>query len=392
MKPIITLKQLLLFICLTAFFSCKVSKNTTNNSEVTQTPKAMEVLKITEKVADWQIETFEEMGVYRALPSRTKDEPWRHRKKHSELAWTTAALYAGMFELTKVSDQQKYIDWLFKIGDRNNWKHKTRRYYHADDHAVGQLYLSLKQNERLKNKVSIQPTKTQFDSIMKGEKGQEYHWDWCDALFMAPPAWTRLAKVTKDNTYLEYMDTQYKMTYDELWDTEEQLFFRDKKFIKRKEKNGEKLFWSRGNGWVFGGIALMLPDFPENWEGKAFYEKIFVQMAETIKKTQREDGTWSSGVLGDVKDYPTVETSGSSFFTFGLAWGINNGLLDKETYEPVLFKAWDALVNCVDDKGMLGYVQPIGAAPGESFKDYTEVYGIGAFLAAGSELYSYLNK
>jgi hypothetical protein len=50
-------------------------------------------------------------------------------------------------------------------------------------------------------------------------------------------------------------------------------------------------------------------------------------------------------------------------------------------------KAWNALTECVTEDGMLGYVQPVGAAPGDSFADKTEVYGIGAFLAAGSEVY-----
>jgi rhamnogalacturonyl hydrolase YesR len=110
-------------------------------------------------------------------------------------------------------------------------------------------------------------------------------------------------------------------------------------------------------------------------------------MATAIKNCQRADGTWSMGMLGGVEGYPIKETSGTSFFTFGLAWGINNGLLDGDVYEPVVLKAWHALTECVTDEGMLGYVQPVGAAPGDSFADKTEVYGIGAFVAAGSEVY-----
>ncbi|MEC3906866.1 glycoside hydrolase family 88 protein [Tamlana sp. 2201CG12-4] len=345
---------------------------------------------ITEKVANWQIETFEDMGTYRALPSPEKRKNWHNRNKHHELDWTCAALYSGMFELTKISHYPKYINWLASIGEKNKWQ-LYKRMYHADDHAVGQFYLSLNQHIRFRKRVPIQPIKARFDSIIESEKGKEYHWDWCDALFMAPPVWARLAKITKDSTYLNYMDKQYRMTYNELWDAKEQLFFRDKSYLGKTEKNGKKIFWSRGNGWVFGGLALMIPDFPEDWKGKPFYETIFKQIAETLVKTQRPDGTWSGGVLGDLKDYPVIETSGSAFFTFGIAWGINNGLLDKETYEPVLIKAWNALTKCVNENGMLGYVQPIGAAPGESFKDYTEVYGIGAFLAAGSEMYKYTN-
>ncbi|WP_242094165.1 glycoside hydrolase family 88 protein [Aestuariivivens sediminicola] len=377
----------ILTICF-IFLLCHACKQQ-DTSMGTDIPNQKEVLQLTEKVANWQIETFEDQGKYRALPSTKR--AWDNRTKHHDLDWTNAALYAGMFELTKVSTYPKYINWLVSIGDRNEWN-LHRRMYHADDHAVGQLYLSLNQNIRLKKIASIVPTKQRFDSIMTSEEGQKYLWDWCDALFMSPPVWARLAKVTKDSTYLQYMDSQYKMTYNELWDPEEHLFYRDKSFFDSREKNGSKVFWSRGNGWVFAGLALMIPDLPEDWEGRAFYETLFVQMAERLKAVQRADGTWSGGLLGDPNDYPTIETSGSSFFTFGMAWGINSGLLDRETYEPVVFKAWHSLKNCVNEDGMLGYVQPIGAAPGESFKDYTEVYGIGAFLAAGSELYTYLNR
>ena len=69
---------------------------------------------------------------------------------------------------------------------------------------------------------------------------------------------TRLAKITNDPKYLDYMDEQYHMTYDILWDKQEQLFFRDKSYLDQTEKNGRKLFWARGNGWVFGGLALMI--------------------------------------------------------------------------------------------------------------------------------------
>ncbi|XMO85158.1 glycoside hydrolase family 88 protein [Algibacter sp. AS12] len=379
------MKNLLFYFCAIIFcFNC------TKQKEVPTIPSADEVIKLTEKVANWQIKTFEEQGKYRALPAPENRKKWHNRNKHHELEWTNGVLYAGMFQLSEVSRYPKYINWLVELGDRNKWR-LYERIYHADDHTVGQFYLNLHQNNRLKHIAKIGPTKATFDSIINSEKGKEYQWDWCDALFMAPPVWARLSKITKDSTYLEYMDKQFHMTYNELWDKEVQLFYRDKSYFDTKEKNGKKIFWSRGNGWVFGGLALLIPDLPKDWEGRNFYENTFKQIAETLKKTQREDGAWSAGLLGDVKDYPNLETSGTSFFAFGIAWGINNGLLDKETYEPILFKAWSALEKCVNQDGMLGYVQPIGAAPGESFKDYTEVYGIGAFLAAGSEMYTYLN-
>jgi len=361
------------------------------------TPESVKAL--TKKVANWQIETFEDSGKYRALSGKALarvQESGKRPNKHHDLMWHMGALYAGMDQWRKVADEPtKYTDWLKMIGERNEWKLHKRPYY-ADDHTVGQFYLSLYSD--FKDPVMLKPTQEQFDWILANPKtgtlewkatptDAHNRWGWCDALFMAPPVWARLAKVTGEQKYLDFMDQEYHATYDLLWDQEDQLFWRDSSCFPKREANDRKVYWARGNGWVFGGLALMIPDLPEDWEGRAFYIDLYKQIAVSLKNCQREDGTWSMGLLGGVEGYPNMETSGTSFFTFGMAWGINNGLLDRATYEPVVFKAWNALIECVTDEGLLGYVQPVGAAPGDSFADQTEVYGIGAFLAAGSEVY-----
>ncbi|MDF7800991.1 glycoside hydrolase family 88 protein [Pontiellaceae bacterium B1224] len=363
----------------------------------TKAPSPESVKAITKKVADWQIETFDDHIDYRALPTSRKS--FRETKPYHDLTWHMGALYVGMDQWRTIADTPDYTEFLMEIGERNDWE-LYERPYHADDHTVGQFYLSL--YEEFKDPAMLKPVQKQFDWILANPKTGSiefcgykkpytsdchYRWGWCDALFMAPPVWARLAKVTGESKYLDFMDQEYHTTYDVLWDKEECLFFRDTRYFTRTEENGEKVFWSRGNGWVFGGLALMIPDLPENWEGRAFYVDLFKTMAGSLKKLQREDGTWSMGLLGGTDGYPIKETSGTSFFTFGLAWGINTGLLDRATYEPVVFKAWDALTECVTDEGLLGFVQPVGAAPGDSFADKSEVYGVGAFLAAGTEVY-----
>ncbi len=363
-------------------------------------PTAESVRALGEKVADWQMRTFDEHGKYRALNGKK----WSNNRNYHDLSWQMAALYVGMDQWRHVAeDSGKYTDWLRTIGSRNNWK-LHRRPYHADDHAVGQFYLNL--YEELGDEAMLEPTQEAFDWILvnpktgsmewtsygKGIVQSDCHdrWGWCDALFMAPPVWARLAKHTGDKKYLEFMDQEYHASYDLLWNPEDQLFWRDSSYVSRREENGQNVYWARGNGWVFGGLALMIPDLPSEWKGRAFYLKLYQQMAESIRKSQREDGTWSMGVLGGVEGYPIKETSGTSFFCFGLAWGINHGLLERDVYEPIVLRAWRALEQCVTPEGMLGYVQPVGAAPGDSFPDKTEVYGIGAFLAASAEVYRLL--
>jgi len=368
----------------------------------TQSPESVKAL--TKRVADWQIRTFEDSGKYRGLSGKRMAavrKGGKAPKKHHDLTWHMGALYAGMDQWRKIADDPaKYTDWLTMIGNRNSWK-LYKRPYHADDHTVGQFYLSL--YEKTKDPKMLKPTQERFDWILanpktgslkwsgygKGKHSTDchYRWGWCDALFMAPPVWARLSKVTGQKKYLDFMDQEYHATYDLLWDKEDHLFWRDSSFFPKREKNGRNLYWARGNGWVFGGLALMIPDLPKSWEGRAFYINLYKQMAESLKKCQRQDGTWSMGLLGGVAGYPIKETSGTSFYTFGLAWGINNGLLDRAVFEPVVAKAWNALADCVTEEGLLGYVQPVGAAPGDSYADKTEVYGIGAFLAAGTEVY-----
>ncbi len=349
---------------------------------------AHEAKMLATKVADWQIETFEDQGKYRALPPKEEREKWHTRTKYSDLAWHPATFYAGLMEYTTIADDSKYIDWLIALGDKHEWKLDKRK-YHADDHAVAQYYLKLYNLTR--EEKMITPVKAQFDDIMTGEKANLWHWHWCDALFMAPPAWAHLYDATKDPRYLDYLYSQYKKTYDILWSEPHQLFFRDRKYFKITEKNGEPMFWGRGNGWVFGGLALLIPDLPADWEHREFFVSTFQKLAAKLKEIQRPDGTWSAGLLGDLEDYDHIETSGSAFYTYGLAWGIRNGILDRNEYEPTLLKSWDALKKCVDKEGMVMWVQPVGASPGLSYADATELYGSGAFLAAATEMYNYFN-
>ncbi len=376
-------------------------------------PKSEDVIAIADKVADFQMKNFDNHNEFRALSqsvqNKLKQQGLEFPENHHDLTWHMGALYAGMDQWRTISSTDEINAFLMGIGERNGWN-LHQRPYHADDHTVGQFYLSL--YEEFKDSAMMLPTKERFDWILDNRKTGSLvwytssqlkkdstlketdchnRWGWCDALFMAPPVWARLAKVTGDNRYLSFMDEEYHATYDLLWDKKDKLFWRDSGFFSKREKNGENVYWARGNGWVFGGLALMIPDLPKDWSGRKFYIKLFKKMAKSIKNCQREDGTWSMGLLGGVEGYPIKETSGTSFYVFGLSWGVNNGILDRATYEPVIYKGWQALTECVTDEGLLGYVQPVGAAPGDSYADKTEVYGVGAFLAASTEVYKLVN-
>ncbi|UCS95003.1 glycoside hydrolase family 88 protein [Echinicola marina] len=340
--------------------------------------KPAEVKAIMRKVADWQMAHFQDLFS-------------GHKEPHHPLDWTNGAMYTGMLKWATMAGDDKYYSWLREIGKDHNWKLYNRR-YHADDHTVGQLYVEL--YRKYGDEEMLSPTKEQFDYILYHPSKTSLHWmspyhhdrwNWCDALFMSPPVWAKLYNVTGEEKYLDFMLSEFKATTDFLFDKKESLYYRDESYMGKLD-NGTKIFWSRGNGWVFAGLVNIMNELNPRSKEYKYFLGIYKKMASKLIEIQTQEGHWAMSLLGD-EFYPTPETSGSSFYVYGLAWGINNGVLDKSTYGLAVRKGWKAMVGHVTDEGMLGYVQPIGAAPGKAWPDKTEVYGSGAFLSAGSEVY-----
>ncbi|MEO5948767.1 MAG: glycoside hydrolase family 88 protein [Chitinophagaceae bacterium] len=336
-----------------------------------------DIYKTMKKVADWQINELD-------------TKPW----KYVATDWTNAALYTGMMAWAKMANDDKYLLWLKNIGEKLKWEGGPERFF-ADDYCVGQTYAELfmlyKDSAMIKPMMSIGDdliSQPHTESLLWNFDGGLHNreWAWCDALYMGPPMLAYLSTATAEKKYLDIADKLWWRSANYLYDPTEQLFFRDSRFFDKKEKNGAKVFWSRGNGWVIAGIARILNNMPANYPTRKGYERIFKEMAKRIASLQQTDGTWHASML-DPKSYPVKETSGTAFFTYALTWGINNGLLSDKEYFPVIDKAWTALKDCLHEDGKLGFVQVPGAAPEKVTFDDTEVYGVGAFLLAGTELF-----
>ncbi len=333
--------------------------------------KPDEIMSAMKKVADWQLYN----------PS-----------KHNVRGWQQGAYYAGMAEFALMADNPKYLEAMRSVGENNRWQPGNRDYL-ADDFCVGQMYLELYNQYR--DPGMLEPIKSRFDWIIDNPSPVDLEfgtpkchdrWCWCDALFMSPPVLTKLAAVTGDKKYLDFMNSEFWKTTEYLYDKEEHLFYRDSRYFTMKEDNGKKVFWSRGNGWVIAGIARVLQNMPADYPSRPQYIKLFKEMAAKIARIQPDDGLWRPSLL-DPGSYPSQESSGSGFFCYALTWGINNGILDRKVYLPVIKKAWKGLTGSVHLDGKPGWVQPVGASPKKVTADLTEVYGTGAFLLAGTEMY-----
>jgi len=338
-------------------------------------PESDTIRVVMGRVADWQL-----------------DHPSASGSRYAEDAWTWGALYTGMMAWSRIAGDDKYHKAMMAMGQRFQWK-PAKRIYHADDHCVCQTYLELYLQQR--DPALLGPTQERFDYILSHQSTNDLHfnvkgasdrWSWCDSLFMSPPAWARLYKATDDKRYLDFMTREWWLTTDFLYDQEEHLYFRDSNYFNKREANGQKVFWSRGNGWVMAGTARVLDYLPVDHPDRPRFEKLFREMAEKVLTCQQPDGLWRASLL-DPESYPLKETSGSGFFTYAFAWGVNQGLLDRTKFQPAFARAWTALVECVDADGKLTHVQPVGADPKKFDPTSSDVYGVGAFLLAGTEVY-----
>jgi rhamnogalacturonyl hydrolase YesR len=304
--------------------------------------------------------------------------------------WTNGAYYTGVAKAHEATKNPVFLNALTAMAIRNNWE-TDGRIRNADDLAIGYPYLYLKSINT--KDANIAPTKTYIAQHLAVKKPNDGAlWYWADALFMGPPAITKLAKMNNnDKEMLDDMYDHYQKSYELLYDKEMHLFARDGNYVwtnaltDKKEKNGNKVFWARGNGWVLASLALVLDEMPKNNSNRPFFEKLFKEMADKIKDLQQPDGLWTAGML-DPQSYGHGETSGSALFTYGMAWGVNNGILNKAVFKPVIVKSWSALLATQKEDGMVGFVQGVGAAPGPSNANTSQNYGTGSFLLAGSEI------
>ncbi len=316
-----------------------------------------------------------------------------HKVKHNPLDWTNGALYRGMVEWAKTSGNDDFNDFVVNIGRRHGWN-MWNRPYHADDITVGQAFIELYRihgepqmmRPAMERAFWVASHPSQAPLLKTDPLGKDERWSWCDALFMAPPVYAVLYTMTGERVYLDYMNSEYKVCVDSLYDREAGLFYRDVKRKPLREPNGAKQFWGRGNGWVFGGLPLIISNLPADEPSREYYIDLFRRMAVRLLKLQDADGAWHSSLL-DTESYPLPENSASAFFCYGFAWGINNGYLSPDDYKPALERGWGSLVSAVSDEGRLGYIQPVGAAPKATGIEATDVYGVGAFLLAGSEIF-----
>lgn len=349
-------------------------------------PTAGQTLSAMKKMADWQLAHLGDLSYIPALRSDTSNPR----------DWQQATFWVALAQVADRSKGTRFRDALLAKGRELGWRPGDRD-YHADDHLIGAAWLWAARNGA--GPEAAAPTRTMFDRVLAKPSAVTLvypptndgpwctdRWCWCDALFMAPPTLWELSKTTGDPRYADFAHAEFVATTDFLWDPAESLYYRDSRFFDRRGAHGEKLFWSRGNGWVFAGLARLIPLIDASDPRRAYYVGIFRKMAAKLVTLQRPNGYWPPSLLGDPAS-AVDETSGTGFYTFGMAWGIKAGLLDRETYLPAVARGWAALQRAIQPDGRLGWVQQVSDRPEAVAANDTQFYGVGAYLLAGSGVY-----
>lgn len=323
--------------------------------------------------------------------------PSFYKKMRPSNIWTRTVYYEGLLSLYSIYPLDEYYDYAYGWADFHEWGfHRGTTTRHADNYSPGQIYLDL---YRLCPNDAEKIRKTRANINMLVNTPQVNEWWWIDAIQMGAPIFAKLGRLTGEQKYFDKMWAMYAYTRNEhggngMFNPKDGLWWRDQDFDPPyKEPNGEDCYWSRGNGWVYVALTRIMDEIPADEKHRADYLADFLTMSEALKKCQREDGFWNVS-LHDPDHFGGKELTGTSLFVCGMAWGINQGLLDRAEYLPIVEKAWNAMVkDAVHKNGFLGYVQGTGKEPKDgqpvtydSVPDF-EDFGTGCFLLAGSEVY-----
>lgn len=319
-----------------------------------------------------------------------------------ETDWKVGTYYTGLYAAYQATEDPSFRDKAKAWCEAAGWTLSDQHFF-ADDICAAQTFLDVFIDERDPQMIAdtAKALEAYFSkktiahhelghALWRGEPrpfiGRNVWW-WCDALYMAPPVLARMYSATGDTRYLDLLHNFYWDTVAYLYSEENGLFFRDETYFDKKTPDGKPVFWSRGNGWVYAGLIRTLDHLPADDPRRPDYIDLYLQMTRSLVALQQEDGMWRSS-LNEPSWKPMKESSGTSFFTYGLLAGINRGYLEPQAYLPVALKAWEGLVGCVNTDGRLGYAQLVAGGPAHVRPSDSVDYAHGAFLLAASELYS----
>jgi unsaturated rhamnogalacturonyl hydrolase len=332
------------------------------------------------------------------FPSRAEILALMHRVDDYQVAnpvmppmdrnWERGTWYTGVMEAWIATHDQSFFNQALNWGKLNDWQIGTERL------GANRLFCSETWTELYlvqQDPEMIAPTEKSLLTADPNSPAGAKRWyldgekPYIDSLYGAS-VFPMLALATGRRQYLATMHSFFDDVSGALWDNDAGLYYRDPTYIGKRTANGKKILWSRGNGWAFAGIVRILEYLPRNDPEEKKLLAIYKRMAAELIKRQSPDGFWRAN-LDDPDDVPNPESSGTGFFCFGLAWGIDHHILNEKIYWPATKRAYAALAGAVGPDGRVGWGQQVDARPNPAGQQSTHEYVTGAFLLASGEVY-----
>jgi unsaturated rhamnogalacturonyl hydrolase len=311
--------------------------------------------------------------------------------------WTRSVYFEGLMELYKVNPDTAFSNRILKWAQYNLWGLPLgTSSRNTENQSIGQIYIDLYMMNRYKEE-RIRNIRTCIDNMLATEKTDD--WTRLEDLMIAMPVYARLGKIYDNEKYFDGMNKMYlnlkqKEGTNGLYNPTDNLWWYNKDFVAPyKEPNGENCYWSRGNGLVVAALVRTLEFLPKKNKYEEEYTETLTAMIEALVPLQRTDGFWNVS-LKDPGNFGGKEVTGSALFVYGIAWAINQDIISKKEYLPVVMKAWNAIIKeALHTDGFIGYVQGEGTGPKDSQpvaydtdSGYDDL-GLGCFLLAGSEVF-----
>ncbi len=357
------------------------------------------------------------------------------KKERPSNLWTRGVYFEGLMALNSIDLKEENRDYVICWARFHKFSPRNGVYTRdADDYCCCQTYLDMNVQYNIyplseEREAALTPTILCMNNLLhpapesltpatKARYGvNSFHdWTWIDAIQMGLPVLTKLPVTlaiingdeSVDLSYAEHGYHMYLWTRDSLagglYNKDEHLWWRDRDFVPPyAEPNGKNCYWSRGNGWVYAALVRAMEsallyksqfgNIPEEFHFND-YKADFLEMTEALLKCQRSDTFWNVS-LHDSSNFGGPELTGTALFIYGMAWGVNNDILPKEKFEPIIAKTWKKMVKkCLRKDGFLHFVQGTGKEPkdsqpvGRNIEPDFDDYGLGCFLLAGCEVYN----
>lgn len=298
-------------------------------------------------------------------------------------------LLMGISHLYERTGNKKYFDYIYEYGDRHvNGKGEVSGFTGCsmDDMMAGAVLVWLYEKtgeERFAR--ACHRIYEAFADYPRTREGGYLHDRfrypgemWVDGVFMGQMFYCRYGRTFHKPECFEEAVHQLELIYRYCHDHDGLLrhgYSQDclASWAEADGRSGN--IWSEGLGWY----ALILTEIrkllPEEMEKRKIPNRYLTELLHGLKKYQDcETGLWYQIVDKPEDSRNWCDTSGSGMFLYAIVQGLAAGLVDRETFEPVIRKAYQGLQKRMVQNKNTGHIDIITCCNGLCVQNREEDY------------------